>query len=70
MDKKQIVKDIIGDTGEGEVVEIGLIKKALILFAWYLVGRFAGVLVFFIILAIIGYVCGAITYIIQTILLS
>lgn len=57
MDKKQIVKDIIqGDTGE--VIEVGLIKKALILFAWYLVGRFAGVLVFFIILAIIGGMVG------------
>ena len=58
MDKKQIVKDIIGDTGEGEVVEIGLIKKALILFAWYIVGRYLGIAVFFIILAIIGGMVG------------
>ena len=47
MDKK-----IIGDNGE--VQEIPLIKKAIKLFLWYLVGRYGGVLLIFTILAIIG----------------
>ena len=45
-------KRIIGENGE--IQEIPLLKKGLNLFFWYLVGRYGGVLLIFIILAIIG----------------
>jgi len=45
-------KKIIGDNGE--VQEIPLLKRALHLFFWYLVGRYGGVLLIFSILAFIG----------------
>ena len=45
-------KKIIGDNGE--IQEIPLIKKAVTLFLWYLLGRYGGVVLIFVILAIIG----------------
>ena len=45
-------KKIIGDNGE--IQEIPLLKKALHLFFWYLIGRYGGWVLIFTILAVIG----------------
>jgi hypothetical protein len=43
---------IIGDNGE--VQEIPLIKRGLYLFLWYLIGRWGGYVLIFMVLAFIG----------------
>ncbi len=43
---------IIGDNGE--IQEIPLIKKAITLYLWYLLGRWGGVVLIFLLLAIAG----------------
>ena len=45
-------KKIIGDNGE--IQEIPLIKKAITLYLWYLLGRWGGVVLIFLLLAIAG----------------